>query len=63
MKPITMIEEALRYPNEWVAFSLDCQHVLGHGRTSEEASEMADDSGQKYFLYFIPEVIQETIVQ
>jgi len=63
MKPVYFTEEALKYRNEWVAFSLDCQQVLGHGHTPEEATYMAEETGEEYFMYFIPDESGEIIVQ
>lgn len=57
-----MTEEALRYKNEWVAFSPDFQRVVGHGRTPDEASAMAKKSGEEGILFFVPEEWPDVLV-
>lgn len=54
MKPIKMTEEALKYKDEWVAFSPDFQRVLGHGSTPRKASAMAGRAAEESILFFIP---------
>jgi hypothetical protein len=63
MEPIHMTDEALQYPNEWVAFSIDFQRVVGHGATAVEAQQMAKDSNEEHaVLFFIPEAWPEALI-
>jgi hypothetical protein len=40
-KEICLTEDALKYKNEWVAFSADYQRVVGHGMTMDTAQAPA----------------------
>lgn len=58
-----LTEEALKYKNEWVAFSADYQRVVGHGVTGKEASQQARDHGEEHaILLFIPEQMPDILV-
>lgn len=63
MAPLHMTDEALQYKNQWVAFSLDFQRVVGHGPSASEAKEMADEANEEHaILFFIPEYWPETLL-
>lgn len=55
MKTPMMTQDAWKYKNEWIALSIDFQKVLGHGKTTTEALDMATESGEQGFLFYIPE--------
>jgi hypothetical protein len=62
-KEIRLTEDALKYKNEWVAFSADYQRVVGHGVTGREAAQQAKNAGEKHaILLFIPEEMPDLIV-
>lgn len=63
MTPIHMTDDALQYKNEWVAFSLDFQRVVGHGPSAIEAKKMADEADEEHaILFFIPEYLPDTLI-
>jgi predicted RNase H-like HicB family nuclease len=58
-----MTDDALKYKNEWVAFSADFQRVVGHGTTTKDASDMAKEAGEEHaILFFIPEEWPDVLV-
>lgn len=58
-----MTEDALKYRNEWVAFSGDLQRIVGHGLTAKEAVQMAKDDNEEHaILLFIPQEWPEVLV-
>lgn len=62
--PVTQLpKEALEYKNQWVAFSLDFQRVVGNGADPESAVRMAKEAGEPHaILFFIPEEWPEVLV-
>ena len=45
MAAIDLTEVQKKYPGEWVAFESDEETVSGHGKTLEEAMNMAQANG------------------
>lgn len=63
MPAVHLPEEAAEYKNEWVAFSIDLKRVVGHGLTTTEAVQMAEDAGEPHaFLLFIPDRWPDALV-
>lgn len=56
MPRIHLSDEALLYKGQWVSFTRDFKHVVGHGLTPKDAQDMAKATGDDFtFLFFMPE--------
>jgi predicted RNase H-like HicB family nuclease len=56
IQQLKFTEDALNYRGQWVAFSEDLQHIVGHGKTPRIALQQAEDAGEEHaVLLYIPD--------